>query len=76
LKHILPELNWPTVYTTPLTLGLVKKTLEEYKTVNRLKYKIVDPDTELLKLGCFSIEFVRVNHNIPETFALAVQTPK
>lgn len=76
LKHILPELNWPMVYTTPLTLGLVKKTLEEYKTVNKLKYKIVDPDTELVKLWCFTIEFVRVNHNIPETFALAIQTPK
>ena len=76
LRHILPELGWPMVYTTPLTLWIVKKTLEENKTVNKLKYKIVDPDIDLVKIGCFTIEFVRVNHNIPETFALAIQTPK
>lgn len=77
LKDILPELDFaPTIYTTPLTLGLVKKTLEEKKTVNRLKYKIVNPDTDLVKLGCFEIEFIRVNHNIPETFALSINTPK
>jgi ribonuclease J len=77
LKDILPQLDFvPTVYTTPLTLGLVKKTLEERKTVNKLKYKIVNPDTDLVKIGCFEIEFVRVNHNIPETFALSINTPK
>lgn len=77
LKDILPQLDFlPTIYTTPLTLGLVKKTLEEKKTVNRLKYKLVNPDIDLLKIGCFEIEFVRVNHNIPETFALSINTPK
>lgn len=77
LKDILPQLDFaPTIYTTPLTLGLLKKTLEERKTVNKLKYKIVDPDVDLIKLGCFEIEFVRVNHNIPETFALSINTPK
>lgn len=77
LKDILPQLDFlPTIYTTPLTLWLVKKTLEEKKTVNRLKYKIVNPDMDLVKIGCFEIEFVRVNHNIPETFALSINTPK
>lgn len=77
LKDILPQLDFvPTVYTTPLTLGLVKKTLEESKNTNKLKYKIVNPDIDLVKLGCFEIEFVRVNHNIPETFALSINTPK
>ncbi|HMY81080.1 MAG TPA: ribonuclease J [Candidatus Absconditabacterales bacterium] len=77
LKDILPQLDFaPTIYTTPLTLGLVKKTLEERKTTNKLKFKIVNPDVDLIKIGCFDIEFVRVNHNIPETFALSISTPK
>jgi ribonuclease J len=29
-----------------------------------------------LKLGCFTIEFVHVNHNIPETMAMSIWTPK
>lgn len=77
LKDILPQLDFlPTIYTTPLTLGLVKKTLEERKTINKLKYKIVNPEIDLVKIWCFEIEFVRVNHNIPETFALSISTPK
>ena len=31
---------------------------------------------DLIKLGCFTIEFIRVNHNIPESMALSIQTPK
>lgn len=77
LRDVLPQLDFqPTVYTTPLTLWLVKKLYEDPKVVSQLKYKLVNPDVDLLKLGCFDIEFVRVNHNIPETFALAINTPK
>jgi len=59
-----------------LTLGIVQKTFDNKQDISKIKYKIVNPDTDILKLGCFSIEFVRVNHNIPETFAMAIQTPK
>ncbi|MBS8122337.1 ribonuclease J [Candidatus Vampirococcus lugosii] len=76
LRHILPELDYPTVYTTPLTLGIVKKTFNNASDANKVKSKIVNPDSDIIKLGCFSIEFVPVNHNIPETLALAIHTPK
>ena len=64
------------VYTTPLTLGLVKKSFDDLKESQKIKYKIVDPDTDIVKVGSFMVEFVRVNHNIPETFALSITTPK
>lgn len=76
LRDILPELDFPMIYTTPLTLGIVKKTFDDPKLAAKIKYKIVDPFTDLLQLGCFSIEFVLVNHNIPETLAQAIYTPK
>jgi ribonuclease J len=76
LRDILPELGYPTIYTTPLTLGIVKKTFDDPKMAAKVKYKIVDPFVDLLKLGCFTIEFVVVNHNIPETMAQAIHTPK
>lgn len=76
LKDILPELGFPMIYTTPLSLGIIKKTFENPKDAEKLKYKIIDPDTDILKLGCFTLEFVPVNHNIPETLAIAIQTPK
>lgn len=76
LRDMLPELGFPMIYTTPLTLGIVKKLFDNKEDVAKIKAKIVDPDIDILKLGCFSIEFVRVNHNIPETMAMAIQTPK
>lgn len=76
LRDMLPELNFPMIYTTPLTLGIVKKLFDNKEDVAKIKAKIVDPDIDVLKLGCFTIEFVRVNHNIPETMAMAIQTPK
>ncbi|AKH32568.1 Ribonuclease J 1 [candidate division SR1 bacterium Aalborg_AAW-1] len=76
LRDILPELDFPMVYTTPLTLGLVKKSFDDIKMAQKIKYKIVDPDVDIIKVGSFMVEFVRVNHNIPETFALSITTPK
>jgi len=76
LRDMLPELDFPMIYTTPLTLGIVKKTFDDPKLAAKIKYKIVDPFTDLLKLWCFNIEFVLVNHNIPETLAQAIYTPK
>lgn len=76
LRDILPDLDFPMIYTTPLTLGIVKKTFDDPKQAAKIKYKIIDPFTDLLQLGCFSIEFVLVNHNIPETLAQAIYTPK
>lgn len=73
---MLPELDYPTIYTTPLTLGIVKKLFDNKEDVAKIKFKIVDPDSDILRLGCFTIEFVRVNHNIPETMAMAIYTPK
>jgi len=37
------------------------------KDNKQLKYKIVDPDMDILKLGVFTVEIFRVNHNIPES---------
>jgi ribonuclease J len=76
LRDILPALDFPMIYTTPLTLGIIKKSFEDQKLLPKIKCKIVDPDVDIITLWCFTIEFVRVNHNIPETLALAIQTPK
>ena len=76
LRDILPELNWPTVYTTPLTLGIVKRSFQSREQMNKIKYKIINPEIDIVKLGVFTVEFVHVNHNIPETMAMAIHTPK
>ncbi|MEI7558895.1 MAG: hypothetical protein WCJ45_09295 [bacterium] len=59
-----------------MALGIIKKTFDDIKKANLIKYKIINPDQDLIKLGCFTVEFIRVNHNIPESMALAIYTPK
>jgi len=75
LKHILPELDFPMIYVSPLSLGLIRKSMDE-KDNKQLKYKIVDPDMDILKLGVFTVEIFRVNHNIPESMWFAIHSPK
>lgn len=76
LKDVLPELDRPMIYTTPLTLWIVKKSFQSKEQMNKINYKIINPDIDLLKLWVFTIEFVHVNHNIPETMAMWIHTPK
>ena len=75
LKDILPELERPTIYTTPLTLWIVKRSFQTKDQMDKIKYKIINPDIDIVKLWVFTIEFVHVNHNIPETMAMAIHTP-
>lgn len=76
LKHVLPELDFPMVYSSQLTILMIKKILEEERLDSKYKYKIVNPDMDIITLGCFTIECFRVNHNIPESMGFAIHTPK
>ncbi|MBR4634320.1 MBL fold metallo-hydrolase [bacterium] len=49
IKHILSELDYPIVYTTPLALGLIKRSLND-QDQKKMKYKIIDPDIDIIKL--------------------------
>lgn len=76
LRDLLPELWYPMIYTTPLSLWIIKRTFDNPKDAEKIKYKMIDPDTDIIKLWCFTLEFVPVNHNIPETLAIWINTPK
>ncbi len=76
LKHVLPALGYPTIYATNLSIHMIKKIFEEAKILKNLKYKVINPDTDILKFGVFTVESFRVNHNIPESLGFAIHTPK
>lgn len=58
-----------------MAIGLIRKSLDE-KDNKQLRYKIVDPDMDIIKLGCFTVEIFRVNHSIPESLGFSIYTPK
>lgn len=72
LPYVLKKLNVP-VYGTKLTLGLVENRLKEHR-LNKVKLNEVQA-SDVIKLGCFSIEFIKTSHSIPDSVALAINTP-
>lgn len=72
LPFLLKEVAVP-VYGTPLTLGLVRSKLIEHSLENA-ELNPVKP-RDFIKLGVFSIEFVRVTHSIVDGVGLGIQTP-
>ncbi len=74
ISHLCPGLGNPPIYTAKLTAGLIKKRHEEYKTAP-LDLRIIDPDKDKIRLGVFTAEFFRVNHNIPDSMGVVLHTP-
>ena len=73
LPYVLRELNVP-VYCTALTAGLVKLKLQEHKDLKKTKIT-VKKDGDKVKVGCFEVEFLHVNHSIADACAFAIKTP-
>ena len=73
LPYVLKEVNAP-VYATKLTMGLIENKLKEHGLSNQVRMTEVKP-RDVIKAGCMSVEFIRVNHSIPDACAMAVHTP-
>src|SRR5918997_1537859 len=71
LPYLLREFNVP-VYATKLTLGLVRSKLQEFGIKKGDLREIKAGDTQ--NLGGFGLEFVNVNHSIPDAVAIAIRT--
>lgn len=72
LPFLLKEIDVP-VYGTPLTLGLVKEKLKEHSREDATLISVRPRD--IINLGGFSVEFVRVTHSIVDGVGLGINTP-
>lgn len=72
IPYLLKEMNIP-IYGTSLTLGLIKGKLEEHK-LSGVSLNVRKPG-DVIKAGCFSVEFIHVNHSIPDAVAMAIRCP-
>ena len=73
LAYLLQRVNIP-VYGTKLTIGLIENKLREHKILDIAKLNVIKPKDKI-KLGCFEVEAIHVNHSIPDALALAINTP-
>jgi len=76
LKDILPVLDMPTLYGTKLTIGLIKKSIQEAGLMPYATFVEIDAGVEnKTKIGQFDVEFFSVNHSIPDCAGLYIETP-
>ena len=74
LPYFLKAINVP-VYGTRLTIGLVEHKLKEHNLLSRVKLVRVRYGTVVKAGQNFTVEFVRTNHSIADSAALAIKTP-
>jgi ribonuclease J len=73
LPYVLKEINVP-VYGTKLTLGILGTKLKEHGLMNTVEIRDISPK-DIIKLENMSIEFIKTNHSIADSVAIAVHTP-
>lgn len=73
VPYFLKEINVP-LYGTRLTLGLIENKLKEHKGIGEVSLNVVQPG-DIVKLGGFSVEYIRVSHSIPDACSLCISTP-
>lgn len=72
LPYLLKNMNFP-IFGTALTLGLVSSKLKEHNLQDKVKLNVVKAG-QRIKLGKITIEFIHVNHSIPDSVGVAIHT--
>ena len=73
LPYVLKQLNVP-VYGTKLTLGIVQSKLKEHNLLSTTELITVKP-RDVIRLNSVSVEFIKTNHSIADSVAIAIHTP-
>ncbi|MDU5470746.1 MAG: ribonuclease J [Peptoniphilus harei] len=72
IPYVLRKLDLD-IYGTGLTIGLLENKLKEHR-LSRDKLHVVNAG-DVVKLGKMEVEWINVNHSIPDACALAIKTP-
>ena len=73
IPYCMQQVNAP-IHGTAMTCGLIKLKLEEHRLADKVKL-ITHTPGEVVKAGCFSVDFIHVNHSIADAVAFAIHTP-
>src|SRR5499433_2565472 len=73
LPYILKKFNVP-VYCSHFTAGLAETKLEEHGILGDVLLHRVEP-RDVVDIGIFTVEFIRVSHSLVDCFSLAIRTP-
>lgn len=72
LPYVMKQIDCP-VYGTALTLGILQGRLKE-NGVSSENLRTIKPGDKV-SAGAFKLDFIRVNHSIPDAIAIVINTP-
>lgn len=75
IPHIMGVIGNPPMFMGKMTAGLVRKRIAEFKQAPVLKIKEVTEFDRVKISDKLQVEFLRVNHSIPDCFAIIINTP-
>ncbi len=73
LPYLLKQHIFP-IYATKLTIALVESKLKEHGLAGKVPLHVVSPG-QVVPFGSVSVEFIHVNHSIPDAVGLGIKTP-
>ena len=73
IPYCMQQVNCP-IHGTAMTNGLIRLKLEEHRLQDAVKLVTHKPG-DVVRAGCFSVEFIHVNHSIADAVAFAIHTP-
>ncbi len=73
IPYCMQQVQCP-IHGTAMTNGLIKLKLDEHDLSDKVKL-ITHKPGDVVKAGCFSVEFIHVNHSIADAVAFAIHTP-
>ncbi|MEK7578782.1 MAG: ribonuclease J [Patescibacteria group bacterium] len=74
IPYLIGKIGNPPLFSSPLTAAIIKKRQTDFPNAPKLNIKSVKEE-EVIKLNPFEISFFHVNHNIPDNFAIKIDTP-
>ncbi|MBI2453516.1 ribonuclease J [Candidatus Peregrinibacteria bacterium] len=74
IPYLYKKLGEPIFYSTKLTLGLIRKKLEEFKIEENARLHEIGFG-EMIRLGAFQFELFRVNHSFPDSAGVIIRSP-
>jgi len=75
IPYLAPKLQNPSFYGLKFTMGMIKQKIKEHSAAKASKLITVQ-SKQKIKLGVFTVTFFRVNHSIPDSCGIVIDTPE
>jgi len=73
IPHTIPHIGNPPIFALPMSAGIIKRRQTDFDTPPlNLKVNKID---DIIQLGAFKVSFFHINHSIPDSAGIIVETP-